>query len=458
VKGERAAVTICSTAFATLGRDQAQALGCPDLPIAVIAHPFGLLTRDEIRGVADKCADDIARLVSESHDATERPVAREAIANPRDIPGSHGCVLAPPGRLRAQSRTGGDRRPVEAPDVVEAPDDLDLINRLYRERRWGDGLPVVPPTVDRVERMLRHVRRARGDVVARVAPGFGAATVERIAINAVLAGCEPEYLPAVIAAVEAVAAPQFNLQAIQATTNPVAPWIIVNGSLARELDVNATFNCLGQGTWANATIGRALRLILQNIGGARPGDMDRATHGQPGKYTFCCAENEEANPWEPLHVERGYAREASTVTVVGAEGTMNMNTHTKDAAELVRVFAETMMHPPSNEYTHGGEPWLVLSPEHAEILARAGLGKAEVKRRLWEGSRMPAVRMTGKDLLRVRDSRTAELGEIGPDTLLPICAHPEDIGLIVAGGPGTHSVYVPCFGNSRAVTREVASG
>lgn len=339
----------------------------------------------------------------------------------------------------------------------EAPDDLDAINQLYRERRWSDGLPIVPPTAERVGRMLRHTRRAPDEVVATIAPGFGAATIERIAINAVLAGCDPEHLPVLIAATEAVVAPEFNLQGIQATTNPVAVWIIVNGPVARRLAINGTFNCLGEGAWANATIGRALRLILRNVGGALPGEMDRATHGQPGKYTFCCAENEGANPWEPLHVERGYPADRSTVTVVGAEGTMNMNTHTKDAGELLRAIAETMIHPPSNEYAHGGEPWLVLGPEHAEILKRAGLSKSEVKRRLWDLSRISADRMTAKDLGRVRDSRSHELGEIGPDTLLPISPRPEAIGIVVAGGPGTHSVYVPCFGTSLAVTREVAT-
>jgi hypothetical protein len=337
-----------------------------------------------------------------------------------------------------------------------APDDLEEINRLYRERRWSDGLPVVPPTEARVEQMLAGTRRARHEIVARLAPGYGAATVERIAINAVLAGCGPAHLPILIAAVEAVADPAFNLQGIQATTNPVAVWLIVNGPAARQAGVNGAFNCLGQGAWANAVIGRGLRLALQNIGGALPGDMDRATHGQPGKYTFCCAENEDANPWEPLHVERGFRRDESTVTVVGAEGTMNMNTHTKDAEELARAIAETMQHPASNEYCHSGEPWLVLGPEHAEIFHRAGWSKAEVKRRLWERSKMPARRMTDKDLLRVRDSRTVELGEIGPDTLLPVSRAPGDIQFIVAGGPGTHSVYVPSFGNTRAITRTVA--
>ena len=340
--------------------------------------------------------------------------------------------------------------------LFEAPDDVEAINRLYCERKWSDGLPIIPPTVERVERMLAHTRRRPDEVVAQIAPGFGSATVERIAINAVMAGCEPAYLPVVIAAVGAVAEPQFNLQGIQATTNSAAVWVIVNGPAARRLGVNGTYNCLGQGTRANATIGRALRLVLQNVGGAVPGEMDRATHGQPGKYSFCCAENEEANPWEPLHVERGFKSDASVVTVVAAEGTMNMNTHAKDAGELLRVIADTMQHAPSNEYCYGSEPWLILSPEHAEVLKAGGLAKIDAQRRLWELTKMPAGRMAEKDLLRVKASRGSELGEIRPDTLLTIAHRPEDIRIIVAGGPGTHSVYVPCFGNTRAVSREIA--
>ncbi|MBM3941397.1 MAG: hypothetical protein FJ316_00440 [SAR202 cluster bacterium] len=345
---------------------------------------------------------------------------------------------------------------VERAAVVEAQDDLDAINQLYRERRWSDGLPVVPPTAERVNRMLKHTRRARHEIVARVAPGFGAATIERIAINAVLAGCDSEYLPVLIAATEAVADPKFNLQGIQATTNSVGVWVIINGPIAQRLQVNATFNCLGEGAWANATIGRALRLILRNVGGGLPGDMDRATHGQPGKYTFCCAENEEENPWEPLHVERGFDRGASTVTVMGAEGTMNMNSHSKDAGELLQVFGDTMIHPPSNEYTHGGEPFVIIGPEHAHILKRDGLSKLDVKRGLWETSKMRADRMSPKDRERAQDSRRDELGDFGPDTILTIARRPEEIGIIVAGGPGTHSVYVPSFGNTRSVTVEIA--
>ena len=341
--------------------------------------------------------------------------------------------------------------------TFETADDLDEINRLYRERRWSDGLPIVPPSVSRVERMLEHTTRPRDHLVARIAPGYGAATVERIAINAVMAGCDPSYLPVLIAATEAIADPSFNLQGIQATTNPVAVWLVVNGPIRKKLNVNEAFNCIGQGRWANATLGRAMRLILQNIGGALPGEMDRATQGQPGKYSFCCAENEEASPWEALHVERGFERGQSTVTVVGAEGTMNMNTHSKDAAELVRVIAETLVHPPSNEYVHGGEPWLILGPEHADVFKRGGFSKSDVKRHLWEASGMAVSKLAAKEIERASASRSRELGELTPDMLLPISPAPENIMLIVAGGPGTHSVYVPCFGNSRAVTREIVS-
>ena len=339
--------------------------------------------------------------------------------------------------------------------TFEALDDLDAINKLYRERRWSDGLPIVPPTQERVARMLACTTRKPDEVIAKLAPGFGEATVERIAINAVMAGCDAEYLPVLIAATDAVTQPQFNIQGIEATTNSAAVWLVLNGPIVSELGINATFNCLGQGTWANATLGRAMRLILQNIGGALPGDMDRATQGQPGKYTFCCGENEAQSPWAPLHVERGFARDASTVTVVAAEGTLNMNTHSKEAGELLRVIAESMVHPASNEYCHGGEPWLVIAPEHADILKAGGLSKGDVKQRLWELSKMPAGRMSTKEILRAQASRGDEYGEIKPDTLLSISRSPDDIWFIVAGGPGTHSVYVPCFGNSNAVTREI---
>jgi len=393
------------------------------MPIAVVPHPFGIRTREEIRTIAGQCVEDVARLFCEA-------------------------TIDDAGAKRHEARA-------QRAGLVEVPDDLAEFNRLFLERRWSDGLPLVPPTEERIAAMLRHTRRVRDEVVAKIAPAYGAATVEGIAINAALAGCYPEYLPVLIAAAEAIATPALNLQGMQATTNPVAVFLIVNGPIAQRLGINSGNNCLGPGAWANATLGRALRLIQQNIGGALPGEMDQSTQGQAAKYTLCCAEKEDANPWEPLHVERGFASGQSTVTVVGALSTLNMNSHAKDAADLLRVIGDTMAYPVSSDYVYGGAPWIVLSPEHAHILAREGLSKADVRQGLWEASKLAASRLSARDFARVANGRRAELGDITRATMLPIATAPEGIGLVVAGGPGTHSVYVPVSAHSRAVTREV---
>ncbi|HSQ04530.1 MAG TPA: UGSC family (seleno)protein [Burkholderiales bacterium] len=399
-------------------------MGHADIPIAVIPHPFGLRRRDEVRRIAEESVEEIVRLVL----GKDRGVTEQSSAP--DIAAQHAAV-------------------------VEVAADIETFNDYAQTQRWSDGLPLIPPTVARVERMLRHTRRHATDVVAILAPGFGAATIERIAVNAVMAGCRPEYLPVLIAVVEAMAERKFNLQGIQATTNPATPWIIVNGPVARKLHLNAGPNCLGQGSRPNSSIGRAVRLILQNIGGALPGDMDRATHGQPGKHTFCCAENEADSPWSPLHVDRGYAIGENTVTVVGAAGTLNLNSHSKEADDLLRVFADSMTFPTSNDFHFGGEPWLVISPEHAEVLKRGGFEKTEVREHLWKQARMRAERFAAKDYARAAHTRGGELGVLTADTLVPVSRTAQDIGIVVAGGPGTHSVYVPTFGQTRSVTRPI---
>lgn len=413
------AVTVCSTAFETLGRRQAASLGCAGLPIAFVPHPFGLRARAELPQLAEDVAAQIAKLVVQGG--------------------------AAPGGTAAAAHAG----------TLSVPADMDDLHRYCIEQRLSDGLPVIAPSAERVARMLAATTQPRDAVIARIAPAYGEATVERIAANAVMAGCAPGAMNALIAALRAVASPEFNLQGIQATTNPAAVWLVVSGPVAAALEVNAGTNCLGQGAAANLTLGRALRLILQNIGGAFPGEMDHATHGQPGKISMCCAENAAASPWESLQVERGFAAGASSVTAIGFSGTLNMNTHSKNADEILRTIADAMAHGPSNDYWCGGEPWIVVAPEHAQILAQAGLAKADVKRRLWEQSKMKASRMAEKDFERTRRTRREELGEITPETMLPVTRAAQDIGILVAGGAGTHSVYVPGFGNSRSVTRAV---
>jgi len=284
---------------------------------------------------------------------------------------------------------------------------------------------------------------------------MGAATVEYIAIQAVMAGCYPEYLPVLIAAAEAVGTRSFHLQAIQSTTNPSAVWLIVNGPAARWLEVHSGAGCLGPGAWANATLGRALRLMLLNIGGALPGEMDKATQGQSAKYTMCCAENEAASPWEPLHVERGFASDASTVTVVGALGTWSMNMTARNPGEVIAMIGDTMQYPASSDYIYGGAPFILLSPQHATLFHNAGWSKADVKRRLWEASRMRAGRSRGSEFERLATGRRAELGEITEDSIIPISEKPEDLSIIVAGGAGSHSVFVPVSAHTRSVTKEI---
>jgi hypothetical protein len=197
--------------------------------------------------------------------------------------------------------------------------------------------------------------------------------------------------------------------------------------------------------------------MLLNIGGALPGEMDKATQGQPGKYTFCFAENEDANPWEPLHVERGFARDANTVTVVGALGTWSMNMTARRGEEVIAMIGDTMQYPASSDYMYGGAPFVVLSPQHAKLFHRDGWSKAEVKRRLWEASKLRAGRSKGSEFERLTNGRRAELGELGADSLVPISEKPDDISIVVAGGPGSHSVFLPVSAHTRSVTQAIAA-
>lgn len=330
-------------------------------------------------------------------------------------------------------------------EYVKVADTLEDILELYESRHWTDGLPIIPPTVERVTAMVGAAGRPASDVVAILAPGHGEATVEKIAINAVMAGCRPEYMPVLLAAVDALADPAFNLQGVQVTTNPVAPLLIVNGPARHELGFNAGYGCFGPGRRANATVGRAIRLILINIGGAVPGEGDMAVAGHPGKYTFCVAEHEEENPWEPLHVERGLPRDSNAVTVVGISGFLNTLQATVDC------LAEAITFSGSNDYRFGGCSLFALNPAQARTLAASGLSKRALKQQIHERSHK-RVRDFARQWL---EPRAAELALDDPDALVPVAQTADDLMVIVAGaaGAGNHSLVLPSFGNSRPVTR-----
>jgi hypothetical protein len=325
----------------------------------------------------------------------------------------------------------------------------------FFERGWTDGLPVVPPTPARVLRMLEGTSRAADEVVALVGPEFNECTVEKVAVNAVMAGCRPEYLPVVLAALEAACTDEFNMHGLLCTTWFAGPVVIVNGPIAREIGMNSGVNALGQGNRANATIGRALQLIVRNVGGGRPGEIDRATLGNPGKYTFCFAEDEEGSPWEPLSVERGLPAGASAVTLFAGEGPRGMADQLSRTPEsLARSFAwclEGVWHPKLALYA---DAVLVVSPEHARVFRDAGWSKTRLRQELTGLLTRP-----GRDL--VREARDCAEGM--PESLegadIPKFA-PDGLLIVHAGGrAGLFSAVIGGWVRgeigSQPVTREV---
>lgn len=340
--------------------------------------------------------------------------------------------------------------------TVEVPDSLEEATEFLYRQGWTDGLPVVPPTPERVSRMAAAVDLEPRYVIGSIPPRGGEATVEAVAANAVMAGCRPDYLPVVIAAVEALLDPAYGLEGRQTSTHPGAPVLIVNGPIADRLSINYGAGCLGPGWRANATMGRAVRLVLMNVGGAVPGEMDSATHGHPGKYTYCFAENADANPWQPLHVERGYAADVSTVTVVNAEAPHSINdARSRTARGLLETVASAMSTLGCNNIYYQGQPVLVLGPEHAQLLHRQGWSKDDIKAYLYEYARQPA---------RLVRHRGMEIGKEFPrwidldddEARVPIVQRPGDVIVVVAGGTGSKSMCIPTAGRqSLSVTKAI---
>ncbi|MEE8305296.1 MAG: hypothetical protein V3S24_22980 [Candidatus Tectomicrobia bacterium] len=343
-------------------------------------------------------------------------------------------------------------------DLIEVDDSPRGVYEHFYRLGWTDGLPVIPPTDDLVQEMLQYTDRAADDVVAQLPPKQGDATVERIAINAVMAGCRAEYMPVLIPAIEAMMVPHYNLYGRQTTTHPGAHLMLINGPIARELDVNARFNVFGQGWRANATLGRALRLLLINVGGGIPGVTDMATHGHPGKYGYTIAEHEDASPWAPFHVDRGHAPETSTVTMLCAEAPHNINDQVSKTPELyLGSAASAMAHLGGNPLYRSGldtEHMLVVTAETAQWLAEHGWSKHDVSAFLFQEARQP--------LRLLRDRGGWELGPLAPDVdtddddaMVPIVSRPEDILIVVAGGPGRHMNAVLTSSYTKSVTRAI---
>jgi hypothetical protein len=342
------------------------------------------------------------------------------------------------------------------PQRVETAEDFEAVNEYFYERGWTDGLPIMPPTQPRIERMLAGMPwRAPDELIHIVPPRMGHATLTQVAVNAVMAGARPEYLPVIVAALQAVSDPAYGLAHRQTTTHAGAPLIIVNGPIVERLRINCGRGVFGPGWRANATIGRALRLVLVNVGGATPG-VDASQTGHPGKYTYCIAEYEAANPWEPLHVDRGFRKDQSVVTVVNTEAPHSMTENVQtDPNGIVGTFASCMATLGVNNLYSQGTPVLVLGIEHAAHIAAAGWTKQDLQRALFERARQPwgLMKHRGKS----KGPRFPVWVDRNDDNAtVPIVWEPKDLLVVVAGGAGGKSMFLPTAGGqSLAVSRAI---
>ena len=416
--------------------------------------------------------DDLGNLIERAAQQCDSPtpaIVTDGDGLPEMRPGCGSKVHDPAVAQRLAVRHGAARL---AARRVRVPVDDDPFEFMDAQG-LSDGLPVVPPTEERVLRMLEGTSRAATDVVAHVPPNLAPATVEKIAVNAVMAGCRPEYLPVVIAATEAACTEEFNLHGVLATTYFATPVIVVNGPIRREIDLNCGRNLFGQGFRANATIGRALQLLVRNVGGGRPGGVDMSTLGQPGKFTCCVGEREEDSCWEPFHVERGFAADTSTVTVFAGEAPRairdQLSRSSRSLGASMGLCLEAMAHPKLHRM---GQVLLVVCPEHARTFARDGYSKTELRARIQE--------VTARPLRSLLPSAECEKGTVvgalpkdwlGPDGQptpealdTPVPKFKQDSDILIMVGGGTAGKFSAVLGGwasgtmgSMAVTRTITS-
>ena len=315
----------------------------------------------------------------------------------------------------------------------------DEFEAMY-DRGWSDGLPLIPPTIERVQAMLEGTKRKPDDIIALVPPDLVDLTVEKVAINSVMAGCKPEYLPVVITALETACGDEFNMHGLLATTMPVGPVIFVNGPIRKSINLNSGMNLLGQGNRANSTIGRAVQLTIRNVGGGRPGEVDRATHGSPAKYGLCFAEDEEGSPWQSYAQDQGFSSEQNTVTLFPGEGPrMIVDQLSRSPDELARSLAMGIIGNVHPKLVMGFDAILIIGPEHASRFAEAGWTKEQVNEAIINHS----IRETD-ELIRGADGISEGLPEVFAGSTLPKLR--PNGGLIILYGGGAAGLFSATIG------------
>ena len=369
---------------------------------------------------------------------TRLPSLGESLPENRPGCGSRSIEPGMPNRLKVRYGNTG-----LAARGVELAEDADDIEACY-DRGWTDGLPVVPPTPERVLDMLEGTRRAPADIVGLIPPNRVECSVEKVAINAVMAGCRPEYLPVVLAAVEGALIPEFNWHGIIATTNACGPVVMVNGPIARAIRMNAKGNVFGQGHRANATIGRALQLIGRNVGGGRPGEIDRAVFGNPGKYSFCFAEDEDPH-WGSYASSLGYGPKASTVTLFAGEGISPIIDHTsRTPEELVRSYTESLLAVYNRRQVNEVGAFLAVGHEHAQVFHQGGWSRERLYQELMERLKIPV-----RDIVPGRSGLggLSDEEKSDPDRLIPKFRTGRLVIIRAGGSAGKYSAILTGLGS-----------
>ena len=336
-------------------------------------------------------------------------------------------------RLRAEA----ENSPLRARriDIGTADDEAEFMF----DQGFTDGLPVVPPTPERVMRMLSGTQRDPQEVLGAMPPNMGEVTIEKVAINAVLAGAKPEYMPVIATVAEAILSEAYNIHGVMATTMGAAPVVVVNGPIREKIGMNMKLGALGQGNRANATIGRAVRLLIRNVGGARPGGTERSTLGSPLKFTMCFAEWEERSMWEPLHVERGFNESDSVVSVftMSSGPTLIVDQDSRTAPQLAGTMGpslEAIFNPKAHLAT---DTLLVVCPEHIDTFKadNPNFSKADLRARIQEVTARPLRDLVADEIsgTGIKPEMAAKMSEAQLDSLAPKFRGDDQINIVVAG-------------------------
>ncbi|MEW6126978.1 MAG: TlpA disulfide reductase family protein [Acidobacteriota bacterium] len=404
------------------------------------AVPTLFLVNQEKRIVFTQMAFDktdlntIAAMMCEALNREPVIIAEKFDGNPDTKPGCTSRHLEQQGEgetaasLHLYSKRGARASLIELADDTD-PYDYCLQNGI------ADALPVVPPTVERVERMLAATELPPDEIIGRIAPNYGEATVEKIAANAVMAGCAPEMMRVLIPLVRAVCDERFNIHGVQATTHSAAPLVIINGPIRKQLNFACAGNVFSNVARANSSVGRALQLLLTNLGGARPGEIDMSTLGNPGKFSYCIAENEEESAWEPLHVEMGFAPEQSAVTLFAAEPPRGVSEHNaREGKQILKAICHQLATSWTYRVCALFEAIVVLCPEHVKTLKREEWNKQQVREFLFNNTGIPLKEYTENNGEGTQLTRFYKETVIDGEPCYLKFAAPEQIKIIVAGG------------------------